>query len=449
MNKFVLSEKNYFLIPDMLKRASEKKTSSVDIFVVPKQRMLLKKEWNFIMDILLFYEKYFQIYLKNIPFCLIRNTGDRLIVNDFSSKKTQLKQCKKCRYRLRCGGVPKDRIQIYKNHITPMPDLPREIMIEVTPRCNFNCRFCFNKSSFAKNGRNAIPIFDSVYLKRLLKKIAEASVSIVRLTGGEPMLREDIFELMVYAKKIGLNIRLNTNGILINSPAVVKKLNKYISSILIPIESFNNKKESQITNYKDSLTKKIRAIKLLKKHGDMFIRVGTVATRDNIDNLEKIFNLVINKLKVHDWEIYRPMSLESQNNEFNRKDTKKLVDKLLMFYKKTGRLFRIVNGVPFCSYDPKKIEKISNGALSIDGHIRYAIDPRGFAKPDYYIDKNIGNPLDIKGCWEHPFMEKMRNLKFVPRKCKDCKYLIKCRGGSRFSAKIAHGSYSAKDPLMK
>ena len=63
MNKFVLSEKNYFLIPDMLKRASEKKTSSVDIFVVPEQRMLLKKEWNFIMDILLFYEKYFQIYL--------------------------------------------------------------------------------------------------------------------------------------------------------------------------------------------------------------------------------------------------------------------------------------------------------------------------------------------------------------------------------------------------
>ena len=87
--------------------------------------------------------------------------------------------------------------------------------------------------------------------------------------------------------------------------------------------------------------------------------------------------------------------------------------------------------------------------MSIDGHIRYAIDPRGFAKPDYYIDKNIGNPLDIKGCWEHPFMKKMRNLKFVPRKCKDCKYLIKCRGGSRFSAKIINGSYCAEDPLME
>jgi len=78
-----------------------------------------------------------------------------------------------------------------------------------------------------------------------------------------------------------------------------------------------------------------------------------------------------------------------------------------------------------------------------------SVKHRGPDDSGYYIDKNIGNPLDIKGCWEHPFMEKMRNLKFVPRKCKDCKYLIKCRGGSRFSAKIAHGSYSAKDPLMK
>lgn len=449
MGRIVLTEKNYFLIPDMLRQARIKKTSSVEVFVFPEQRMLLEKERNFIIDTLLFYEKYFQIYLKDIPFCLVHDTEDRLVVNDFSLKKIQLKQCQKCRYRLRCGGVPKNKVQIYKNNITCVPDLPREIMIEITSKCNFDCTFCFNKNSFAKNGRNAISDFDSTYLKKLLKKIAESGVSIVRFTGGEPMLRKDIFELMTYAKGIGLSVRLNTNGILINSPAIVKKLNKYIGSILIPIESFDNKQESQITNYRDSLVKKIRAIKLLKKYGKMFIRVGTVATRENVNSLEKIFDLVINNLKVHDWELYRPMSSGGQNNEFNRQDAKKLVDKLLVLYKKTGRLFRIVNGIPFCSYNPKKVEKVSSGALSIDGHIRYAIDPRGFAKPDYYIDKNIGNPLDIKGCWSHPFMKKMRNLKLVPRECKDCKYLIKCRGGSRFSAKIACGSYRAKDPLMK
>jgi radical SAM protein with 4Fe4S-binding SPASM domain len=104
--------------------------------------------------------------------------------------------------------------------------------------------------------------------------------------------------------------------------------------------------------------------------------------------------------------------------------------------------------LPFCSYKSKKTEEISNGALSVDGHIRYAIDPRGFAKPDYYIDKKIGDPLDIKGCWNNSFMKEMRNLKLVPEECKNCRYLLECRGGSRFSAKAMFGSYSSGDPLM-
>lgn len=445
----VFSEENYFLIPDKLKQLKAKKINSIDIFIVPKKRMLLQKEFIFIIDTLLFYEKYFQIYLKDIPFCLVRKTEDRLVVNDFSFKKTQLKQCKNCRYHLRCGGVPKDRINIYKNSIKAVPDLPREIMIEITPRCNFNCDFCFNKKSFARNGRNSVPVFSSIYLKKLLKKISQSGVLIVRFTGGEPMLRKDLFDIMAYAKKISLSIRLNTNGVLINSPAVVKKLNNYIGSILIPIESFDNKQESLVTDYKNSLKKKIRAIKLLKKYGKMFVRVGTVATRENIKNLEKIFDLVINKLKVHDWEIYRPIHMSKEDDGFNRQDVKMLVDKLMEFHKKTSRLFKIVNSIPFCSYDKKKVEKVSIGAMSVDGHIRYAIDPRGYAKPDYYIDKNIGDPLDIQGCWNHPFMKKMRNLKFVQTECKDCEYLLKCRGGSRFSAKITHGSYYGRDPLMK
>ncbi|PIY82331.1 MAG: heme biosynthesis protein, partial [Candidatus Omnitrophica bacterium CG_4_10_14_0_8_um_filter_44_12] len=46
----------------------------------------------------------------------------------------------------------------------------------------------------------------------MIDSIKKAKISIVRFTGGEPLLRNDIFELIKYAKSKGLKIRLNTNG---------------------------------------------------------------------------------------------------------------------------------------------------------------------------------------------------------------------------------------------
>lgn len=327
-------------------------------------------------------------------------------------------------------------------------DLPREVMIELEPKCNFNCIFCFNKNSFAINGREKVKSFSTVSAKKIIKAIAKSRVKIVRFTGGEPMLRKDLWQLMDCAKSGGLKIRLNANGSLIQDKNTVLRLNYYISSILLPIESYDDKKESELTGHKNSLKKKIKAIKLLKKYGKMTVRAGTVATKENIKDLEKIFNLVIKKLDVDDWEVYRPIPTSENKFPIDRADFKILVDKLLKFQKQTNRIFNIVNAVPFCAYDPEKVDKVSNGALSVDGHIRYAIDPRGFAKPDYYIDKNIGDPLDVLSCWNNLFMKKMRNLGFIPEKCRGCRFLEKCRGGSRFSAYFYYGRWDAEDPLM-
>ena len=448
MEKIIINQNNYKCLSEILDEKKINKRKYVELFLSFNNKGFTYQKINKIINLLITYEKFFQIKIIDLPYCLINETEDRLILNEFSKDKIHLKACKECRYRKRCGGILKEQINFYKDKIKSVKDLPREIMIELEPKCNFDCIFCFNEDSFAINGRNKINGFDKKYVKKIIKAIALSGVKIIRFTGGEPMLRKDIWELMDYAKLSGLKIRLNTNGSLINSKNIVDKLNKYISSILLPIESYDNKKESLLTGHKDSLKKKIKAINLLKKYGKMTIRAGTVATKESIDDLEKIFNLFIKKLNLDDWEVYRPISTKKNKFPIKREDFKRLVDKLIKFQKATGRIFNIVNAVPFCAYDPEKVNKVSNGALSVDGHIRYVIDPRGFAKPDYYINKNIGDPLDIRSCWNNVFMKKMRNLKYIPKECKNCKYVEKCRGGSRFSAKFTFNSFSAKDPLL-
>ena len=91
---------------------------------------------------------------------------------------------------------------------------------------------------------------------------------------------------------------------------------------------------------------------------------------------------------------------------------------------------------------------IALGGISVDGHARFIVDPWGVARPIYYMRKNIGNPLDILACWNHPFMIKMRNYKFLPNDCKKCFFIDKCKGGNRFCAYVAHKKYNSPDPLM-
>jgi radical SAM protein with 4Fe4S-binding SPASM domain len=446
--KIIFDKSNCHKVREILESAKADRKRGFDFEFCPDKEILNSKKVQEIINFLFFFEKFFQIRIKDVPYCLISDSEDRIILNEPSKKKVHLGACRSCRYEKRCGGILKDQVGVYKDYIKAVKDLPREIIIEIEAKCNYNCLFCFNKNSFAKNGRKEIKILNTAYVKKIIRTTAKSGVKIIRFTGGEPMLRKDIWQLMDYAKNKGLKIRLNTNGSLIDTSQIVKKLNKYISSILLPIESYNNKEESFLTGRKDSLKEKIKAIKLLKKYGKMVIRAGTIATKNNIKNLEKIFSLVIKDLDLDDWELYRPIPLLENKLPIDRKDLKILIDKLLKFQKLTSRRFSIVNAVPFCAYNPLKVDQVSNGGLSVDGHIRYVIDPRGFAKPDYYINKNIGSPLDVLGCWNHSFMKKMRNLKFLPKECRNCQYLVKCRGGSRFSAYFCFGKWEAKDPLM-
>jgi len=391
------------------------------------------------------YEVYFQVWLKNFPFCFLDpNASDHMLENvNFKGEKTE--DCQYCLWFGRCPGFPKGYFSKYgEQEVCPKRDLPEEIMIEVEPKCNFKCQFCFNKVSFAKESRNIKP-FSTGYIKKIIDSVSDNNVEIIRFTGGEPMLRRDIFQLLRYAKKRGVETRLNTNGSLINQKTV-HKLKGIVDNILIPIESWTDKKESKITSFSSALKKKIKAIELLKEQEIPIVRAGTVATRENILNFKKIANL-ITELPLDEWELYRPVPVSKKNN-LTSGDIEILVNKLIEFRKQTEKNVFIANAIPFCSIkDLNKLNAVSIGALYDDGHSRLVVDPRGFVKPHYFLDEGVGEPTDISGAWQSSFAKKMRNLEFLPHQCQDCPFIFKCRGGSRHAAKIASGDYQDLDPL--
>lgn len=388
-----------------------------------------------------------EIWLKNFPYCLLNSGSRDHILFDKNYKGQKISSCQNCKENKFCGGFPVGYFKKFgTKEIKPISDLPIEVMIEVEPKCNFHCQFCFNKISFASHGRD-IKELSTEYYKKVIKNIAKLGIKIIRFTGGEPLLRSDIFELMIYAKKLGLEVRLNTNGSLINIKTA-RKLSGLVDNVLIPIESWNEKSEDKITGYKNSLPKKIQAIKLLKKNKIPIVRVGTVATKTNIKNFDKLAKLILN-LPINEWEFYRPINLDKKS-ELNKKDIESLVNKIINLRKKTGKNIMVSNAIPFCAIKEKyKLNLISCGALFDEGHGRLIIDPRGFVKPDYFLNINIGDPLEIKKAWGHPVLKKIRGLNYLPKKCQPCRFKYKCRGGSRYVAKVASGDLFGQDPLIR
>jgi len=324
--------------------------------------------------------------------------------------------------------------------------VPNEIMIEVTDSCNLDCGFCFNKLYVERRNNKRALNTDSI--KRIIDKIIDANVPVIRFTGGEPLLRPDIFALMNYARKGGLRVWLNTNATLIDKE-VADKVAEYVENVLVPLNAYDGESAKLVTgaNY---FKRKLRGVILLQNKGIKTLRCGTVATKANISQLEKIHALV-RRLNIADWEIFRPIPLSRDKLPVDNNDMALLVEKLSAINMKTRKRYRIANAIPFCCYDSRKVERVALGAIADDGHSRFVIDTRGNAKPMYYLKEHIGNIFhdDIIDIWNHGFMKDMRRLNYVPEICKKCRYLKRCKGGSRITSKIVLGDYRGIDYLAR
>ena len=437
---------NYNSLTGLINFIKENKINKLELEITENRKNLprFSEIIPFVYN-LLDQEIFFQVWLKNFPFCVLNSEAvDHIIVDkNYCGIKENI--CKKCFWSNKCPGFPRDYFSKYgKSELCLLLNNPWEVMIEVTAKCNFNCKFCFNHIAFAQKNRE-IKNFSTSYIKEIINSVAKENIKIIRFTGGEPLLRKDIFDLIKYAKNKGLETRLNTNCSLINKNNV-KKFKGILDNVLIPIESNSKKEETEITGFNFSLEKKIEAINFFKDVGIPKIRIGTVAVKNNILNFDKIGEFVFS-LPIDEWELYRPIPVFKKEN-INSKLIKILIDRIINLREKINKPVFIANALPFCSIkNVNKINSVSKGGLFDDGHTRIVVDPRNFVKPHYFMDKNIGDPLDIKKCWNYPFMKKMRNLEYLPEECLNCNFIAKCRGGSRQISKMVSGSYKSLDPL--
>ncbi len=159
--------------------------------------------------------------------------------------------------------------------------VPRSVHILLTKRCNSRCRHC-EASAGEENPRE----LNSNEIMKVLRRMSELKTTRVIFTGGEALLRDDIFELIAAAKELGLLVTLATNGLMVSDHK--EKLRETLpDAIFTSIDGLDEMHE-QVRGVKGSFKRTIESIGILREVGVKDIMVNTVITDSNIDTLDQL-----------------------------------------------------------------------------------------------------------------------------------------------------------------
>ncbi len=161
---------------------------------------------------------------------------------------------------------------------------PVLLQLKPTYRCNMRCRFC----SLWKEHTEELPTAD---FKKIIRDVYEMGASTVNFSGGEPLLRDGITELVSYSKSLGFQTIMNSNGYLAEKYAA--KLKNYLDFMIISVDFPEAEKHDKFRGQKGAFDRAVAGIRALKKSG-IRTRINCVVNAENISMLDRMAEFAAN-----------------------------------------------------------------------------------------------------------------------------------------------------------
>jgi len=174
----------------------------------------------------------------------------------------------------------------------------QDLRISVTDKCNFRCRYCmpiqfFHKKSFIQYNK----LLNFKEIIRIIYILHELGLRKVRLTGGEPLIRKNISNLISNIRKISLkiDIALTTNGYFLKNN-IIKLKKAGLNRITISLDSLNNNTFQYMTNTNINVRHILLAIRMANKLKFSPIKINVLVQNIN-NNIKTIMDLIQFSLK--------------------------------------------------------------------------------------------------------------------------------------------------------
>jgi len=312
--------------------------------------------------------------------------------------------------------------------------------IDVTNHCNLNCIYCYKSSDRQRNLAMGAKELTNNEILELLKELKTNSFEYIAFTGGEPLLRKNIFRFAQLARNLGMQTALLTNGTLITQDMAKEIANKF-NSIIVSLDSCI-KEEHELQRGKGTFSKIIKALEYLAVMGQVVISIRPIITRNNIDNLYKLPRFAYERFGCRHFEptFYVPNSLIEMTKL-------KLLPDLEAYRSGMNRFYlelRKISGITEKTYEPLCGAGKSIFSISATGNVypcqvlhydRFFLGNVRMHRLEDILSKNNPNRIEIPTV-------------FDVEVCQSCNWAPICGGGCRASAYTLYSNLFAHNEAL-
>ncbi len=330
-------------------------------------------------------------------------------------------------------------------------DKPRLMAFEVTRRCQFHCQHCRAEAESAPREQE----LTTDQCKRIMKSVADFNKCVIILTGGEPLEREDAYELIEYGRSLGLRMVSATCGYPVNDETAPKLKEAGVLALSISLDGASAKTHDAFRRTPGAFDAAIGAIRSATKAGIRF-QINMTITKANVNELPDVAKLA-EKLGAY---CFNPFILvptgrgkDIADQILTPKKYEELLQDLLELKLTSPIDVRVTCGPQFSRVirqakltGPKARASGCMGGRGF-GFISYKGDVQTCGFLSISAGNLIKNGYDFASIWtESPLLNDIRDCGAYKGKCGRCEYLVVCRG-CRARAYAVQDNYLAGDPV--
>lgn len=361
----------------------------------------------------------------------------------------------------------------------PSPEPPRLLFWETTSGCNLECAHCRRLAVSREMMADDLTTGEA---KRFIADLARYAKPILVLSGGEPLVRPDIFELATYAGERGLPVSLATNGTLIDEATAACIAASGIQRVAVSLDGADAGTHDHLRRQPGSFQAALKGLHHLRRAG-VALQINCTVTRHNAHQLEDVhaMALALGAGALHFFmlvpvgcgaSIEKSHQLEAERYEevLNWIYEKSKEDRIHMrpicaphYFRVMRQRARLATQPRFVSEregrEPRRAEgrpversgsglnAMTRGCLAGTG-IAF-VSHRGEVFPCGYLPLPAGNVRggSFRDIWEtSPLLQDLRDPSRLQGKCGDCEFRAVC-SGCRARAWFASGDFLGEEPL--
>ncbi|MEM4474778.1 MAG: radical SAM protein [Candidatus Bathyarchaeia archaeon] len=338
---------------------------------------------------------------------------------------------------------------------------PYLVSYSITRKCNLKCKHCYSDAI----DKPAPDELSTAEAKRLLDDIANWGIKLLIIDGGEPLCRDDFYEIVEYASNKGIKVVVGSNGTLIDKQSAIKMKEAKVQCVAISIDGAKPETHDSFRGEDGAFHKAIEGARICREVGLPF-QFNIVIRKQTLNEIPDMLKLAVesgaNAVEFFDLVQVSRVKERCLEEVLDKSERRKVMEWLA----ETQRDCPIVIRVPTCPMYPLilKEKKIQPKQFPASVLTRIPYYDRGCAAgmPNGYItvlsngdvipcmllQVKLGNirEKNIVKIWEEsPILAKLRSRELLEGECGKCAYRNTC-AGCRGRAYEETGNVLASDP---